>query len=94
MRLDDLLAATRPADLLPQRRRDEADRVVLPWTVVADVELARSIPGITPRLLVLEDARGVRYGVPAAIEDGRLRRAAPGDGLAEALSELSRLALR
>lgn len=85
MNLDDLLAATRPADLLPPRRRAEADRVVLPWTVVADVELGGSAPGIEPRLLLLEDARGVRYGVPAAIEDGRLRRATPGDGLAEAV---------
>jgi maltokinase len=41
-------------------------------------------------LLVLEDARGERFGVPAVIDGDSVRRARPGDGVAEAL--ITRLA--
>lgn len=84
--LESLLGAATAHDLLPERRRDEADRVVLPWRVVSAVDLGESATaGSSAVILVLEDARAVRFGVPAVVDAGRLRRAVPGDGVAEAL---------
>jgi hypothetical protein len=42
--LQPLLAAAAPADLLPARRADEAQRVELPWTIVASVEVGLADP--------------------------------------------------
>ncbi len=86
-----LLAQAQPADLLPTRRTDEAGRVLLPWSLVAAVGLRPSSGADSELLLlVVEDARGERFGVPAVVEAGRLRRAGAGDGAAEVL--VSRLA--
>jgi maltokinase len=82
--LQPLLAAAAPADLLPARRADEAQRVELPWTIVASVEVGLADPANEgAALLVLEDARRERFGVPAVVDHGRLRRALPGDGFTE-----------
>lgn len=84
--LQDAIGTARPADLLPPRRSDEATRVELPWEVVAAIDLGPSrVDGSPGLLLVLADARGARYGVPAVLDAGRLRRAIPGDGVSEAL---------
>lgn len=84
--ITEALASALPQDLLPARRGDEAARVELPWTLVADVDLGPSrLDDSRAHLLVLEDARGERFGVPAILDQGRLRRARPGDGVSEAL---------
>ena len=75
-----LLDATPAAALLPARRADEAARVVRPLRLVSRVPLADGID-----YLLVEDARGVAFGVPAVAGPGGWRRAAPGDGAAEAL---------
>ena len=84
--LPQLVADASPAELLPARRASEADRVELPWTIVASLGLGSTRDhGGEAWLLVLEDARGERFGVPAVVRQGRLRRARAGDGVAEAL---------
>jgi maltokinase len=75
-----LLAVTPAASLLPGRRGEEAARVVEPLRLVAQATLA---PGI--EYLLVEDARGVPYGVPAVAGPQGWRRAVAGDGAAEAL---------
>ena len=75
-----LLAACTPADLLPERRRIEAERMELPLRLMAAVSL-----GDRAWFLVISDQRGIRYGVPAIVDGGNLRRAVPGDGASEAL---------
>lgn len=75
-----LVAQASPADLLPERRAAEAARAEGPLTLVADAVLSD-----TCRYLLIHDARGQAFGVPAVVEDGRLRRAVAGDGCAEAL---------
>ncbi len=79
-----LLADVEPAGLLPERRAAETARIEPPLKVVQAVELARGASA----LAVLEDARSVRYGFPAVVEGGRLRRARAGDGLSEQLVAL------
>ena len=74
------LARTPAADLLPERRRDEAERVVPPVVLLAEAPLA---DGLT--YLLVRDGRGETYGVPAVVTDQGLRRAVAGDGAAEAL---------
>ncbi len=69
-----------PADLLPERRRAEAERIELPLRLLASVALGESA-----WILVICDQRGIRYGIPAVIRDGSLSRAVPGDGVSEAL---------
>ena len=60
-----------------------------PLTVVADVLLgASALAGEPARYVLIEDARGVRFGVPGLIELGRFRRAMPGDGVTAALGML------
>jgi len=75
-----LLAECVPAELLPERRRAEADRLQLPLRALASAAL-----GGDRWFLVIEDNRGVRFGVPAVVDNGRLRRAAAGEGVSEAL---------
>ena len=75
-----LLAACSPADLLPERRRVEAERIELPLNLLASASL-----GENSWFLVVSDQRGVRYGVPAVVKNGVLRRAVPGDGVSESL---------
>jgi maltokinase len=75
-----LLDATPAAALLPARRADEAARVARPLRLVSRVPLADGID-----YLLVEDARGVAFGVPAVAEPEGWRRAVPGDGAAEAL---------
>jgi len=80
------LANATPQDLLPARRADESARVELPWILVAHVDLGPShVPGSRAHLVVVEDGRGERFGIPAVIDGGCLRRARPGDGVGEAL---------
>jgi maltokinase len=80
------LAAVDPADLLPARRRDEAQRIERPLAL----DGATWIDDVHGYALV-RDARGVAYGVPLVREtvgvDGSepIRRAQPGDGTAAAL---------
>lgn len=63
--------------------------MVRPLAVIADVVLGTStIPGEQGRYVLLEDARGVRFGVPGIVDGGRLRRAVPGDGVTAALGAL------
>ncbi len=63
--------------------------MVRPLAVIADVVLgASTIPGEQGRYVLLEDARGVRFGVPGIVDGGRLRRAVPGDGVTAALGAL------
>lgn len=71
------LASADPADLLPARRSEEAAQVVRPLTAAAASDL-----GGSTSYLLLEDARGVTYGVPAVRRQGRLARARAGDGVA------------
>jgi maltokinase len=78
--LERALAACAPEDLLPARRVDEAGRIQGPLTLMGKATIGRD-----HRYLLVEDARGVRYGVPAVLEQGRLRRAVAGDGASEAL---------
>lgn len=75
-----LLVACSPADLLPERRRIEAERIELPLNLLASASL-----GENSWFLVVSDQRGIRYGVPAVVENGVLRRAVPGDGASESL---------
>jgi maltokinase len=74
------LAATPAASLLPSRRVDEAARISEPVRLVAQATLAHGI-----EYLLVEDARGVAYGVPAVAGPQGWRRAVAGDGAAEAL---------
>jgi maltokinase len=75
-----LLASTPAASLLPGRRADEAARLTEPVRLVAQVSLAEGV-----EYLLVEDARGVAYGVPAVVGPTGWRRAVAGDGAAEAL---------
>ena len=85
MNVESLLQAVAPADLLPFRRADEAARVVRPFVVLSNIDLGATRSGAAARFLLLQDARGVRFGVPAVIDESALRRAVPGDGVSEAL---------
>ncbi len=85
MNLESLLHAAAPEDLLPFRRVDEAARVVRPWVILCDVDLGETRSGHRARFLLLQDARGVRFGVPAVFSESAVRRAVPGDGVSEAL---------
>ncbi len=76
------IAACDPADLLPERRASEAERIVAPLRPVTSADLGGGVAYV-----LIEDERGVRYGVPLARTD-RLVRARPGDGAAEALVAL------
>lgn len=78
-----LLASTAAEALLPALRVDEASRIVTPLRLVAQASIHDGI-----EYLLVEDARGVRYGVPAVAEPDRWRRAIPGDGAAEWLVRL------
>lgn len=72
-----------PAALLPERRRDEAARIQRPLRVISAARI-----GDRPFYAVLlEDARGERYGGPMLIDDGRLRRARAEEGASRALIE-------
>ncbi|MBI1352654.1 MAG: aminoglycoside phosphotransferase [Actinomycetales bacterium] len=82
--LDRLLANAPAEALLPTLRAGEASRVVRPLGVVEVRDLGEGPHGSLRHLLV-EDARGVRYGVPAVVTEERVRRAGPGDGAAAAL---------
>ena len=75
-----LVAQAVPAELLPERRAAEAARVEGPLTLVA----AAALSG-TCRYLLIRDGRGEMFGVPAVVGSGRVRRAAAGDGCADAL---------
>jgi maltokinase len=87
--LESAVQAAEAADLLPARRADEAARMERPFTVVTDVVLgASAVAGEPARYLLIEDARGVRFGVPGVIEHGCFRRAVPGDGVTAALGML------
>ena len=55
-----LLASTPAASLLPSRRAEEAARIAEPLRLLAQVTLAEGV-----EYLLVEDARGVAYGVPA-----------------------------
>lgn len=81
---ESLLRACPPTALLPERRRIEAERLQLPLRLLAAQDL-----GLQRWFLVVQDQRGIRYGVPAVVEAGALRRAAPGDGVSEALVALA-----
>lgn len=74
------LASIPVAVLLPSRREDEAARVTEPLRLLAQVTLAAGI-----EYLLVQDARGVTYGVPAVAGPQGWRRATAGDGAAEAL---------
>lgn len=78
-----LLESIPTAALLPGRRGDEAARVTEPVRLLAHVPLAAGLA-----YLLVEDARGVAYGVPVAAELEGWRRAVAGDGAAEALVSL------
>lgn len=82
--LDRLLAEAPAEALLPTLRAGEASRVVRPLGIVEVRDLGEGPQGSLRHLLV-EDARGVRYGVPAVVTATRVRRAGPGDGAAAAL---------
>lgn len=75
-----LLADCAPADLLPERRRAEAERIELPLRLLGSAPL-----GQDSWFLVVGDQRGIQYGVPAVVQNGRLRRAVAGDGVSESL---------
>lgn len=75
-----LLVACSPADLLPERRRVEAERIELPLNLLAAASL-----GENSWFLIVGDQRGARYGVPAILDNGVIRRAVPGDGASESL---------
>ncbi len=81
--LSELLGRAHPADLLPTRRSDEAARMELPLELAESRSLGAGPRGELHHLLIV-DARGVRYGVPAVVDGGVLRRARPGDGAAAA----------
>jgi maltokinase len=67
------------AELLPERRAAEAAQVDPPLRLLASAPI-----GATHRYLLVEDARGVTYGVPTSLTDPA-RRSPAGDGAAEAL---------
>lgn len=75
-----VLASIPAAELLPSRRGEEAARVAEPLRLLAQATL-----GAGAEYLLVEDARGIAYGVPAVADAGRWRRAVAGDGAAEAL---------
>ncbi len=75
-----LLASTPVTALLPSRRSEEAARVTEPLRLLAQVPLAAGL-----EYLLVEDARGIAYGVPAVAGPDGWRRAVAGDGAAEAL---------
>jgi maltokinase len=75
-----LLESTPPASLLPARRAAEAARIEAPLRLLAQAPLAEGV-----EYLLVEDARGAAYGVPAVAGPRGWRRAVAGDGAAEAL---------
>jgi len=75
-----LLATADPRDLLPRRRAEEAAQIRTPLRIRGSARL-----GDERAYLLLEDGRGVVYGVPAAVDSGRLLRASAGWGASEAL---------
>lgn len=75
-----LLASTPAAALLPSRRGAEASRVAEPLRLLAQVPLGTGVD-----YLLVEDQRGIAYGVPAVAGPDGWRRAVAGDGAAEAL---------
>ncbi|MDP1878548.1 MAG: aminoglycoside phosphotransferase [Actinomycetota bacterium] len=80
--LPGLIAAAAPGSLLPERRAAEAARVEGRLAAVAYAPLPR--PGLW--FALVEDGRGVRYGVPARADtDAGLVRARVGDGAAQAI---------
>ena len=81
---ESLLAACAPASLLPERRKVESERIELPLRLLSAQNL-----DLERWYLVVQDQRGVRYGVPSVVEDGLLRRAVPGDGVSEAMVALA-----
>lgn len=74
------VAAADPVTLLPLRHRAEAARITGPLVLRDQVALAERLV-----LLVVEDADGIRYPVPAVADGLGLRRAEPGDGASRAL---------
>ncbi len=78
-----LLSRTDPSALLPSRRSGEAARIEQPLDLIACVQLDDSRADLW--YVIVRDARGVSYGVPCVVSGKALRRAAPGDGAAEAL---------
>ena len=74
------LASVAPEDLLPTRRRDEAQRIERPLTLVGSAWLDEA-----HGYAIVRDARSVTYGIPLAVGAGGLRRAVPGDGTSAAL---------
>jgi maltokinase len=73
-----LLASTPTEALLPALRADEAARMATPLRLVAQAPIDDGV-----EYLLVEDARGARYGVPAVAGPDGWRRAAPGDAASE-----------
>jgi maltokinase len=74
------VAAASWSDLLPAHRTDGDDQPVGAPTCIDTLPLARG-----RWLAVVADSRGRTYPVPVVAHGGRVRRARPGDGAAEAL---------
>lgn len=76
-----LVRGADPTSLLPARRAAEAARMSPPLVLLQDRPLGTAADGEL-RHLIIEDGRGVRYGVPAVVREDGVRRAVPGDGAA------------
>jgi maltokinase len=79
-----LVAAAEPAALLPARRAEEAARMSRPLRLIEDRWLGSSPHGELHHLLI-EDGRGIRYGIPSVVGPDSIRRAVPGDGAASSV---------
>ncbi len=75
-----LLAAAVPSDLLPKRRAAEAAAIATPLRLLGSASL-----GDQRAYLLVVDAGGTTYGVPAMVESRRLLRAAAGQGASAAV---------
>ena len=83
--LDDALAVTEPADLLPERRSGEEGRLRLPLRVRAALPLSVHLRSDSTWLLLMSDVEDALIAAPVVRAGAGLRRAQPGDGAAEDL---------
>lgn len=84
--LASLVAQALPADLLMPQSTAALAQVEPPFTLVSSSYLGPGrLSGESLHLLLVEDSRGARFGMPAVAEPGRVRRAVPGDGASQAL---------
>ncbi len=76
------LTQANPTDLLPQRVG------AIPYSIQAPLTLIDSLPiASDSRICIVVDSSGKYFSLPLLLRNGRVKRAEPGEGLAQAISD-------